>query len=129
MPYACHLPSGKTVNVDDLPLEVWHDIATAADTGWWNVNAAPAMYPLGAVALLAACAKHVGDEPPPTSYLTPANILKVFDKVPDDLPGSFEDGIPKAEGGPVTTSSSGVSESSDGPLMSSDGKQSVTSAS
>jgi hypothetical protein len=117
------------VNVDDLPLEVWHDIATAADTGWWNVNAAPAIYPLGAIALLAACAKHVGEEPPPSGYLTAGNILNVFEKIPDDLPGSFEDGIPKAEAGPGTTSSSGVSESSAGPQTSSDGKQSATSVS
>lgn len=102
MPVLVHLPDGAVVNADDLPFEMWDDIAAKAGVPWYNVAAAPAINPAGAVALLAACCRHVGQEPPPSGWLTAGNVLKVFQQAEEDLPGSYQDGLPKPEDDPAT---------------------------
>lgn len=97
MAIACHLPSGTVVNVEDLPIEVLEDVTVAAGLAvreWYNVAYSPAVYPRAAIALLAACAKHVGEEAPPAGFLTAGNILDVFAKAVEDLPGAYVDGLP-----------------------------------
>lgn len=115
MPWCCHLPSGKTVVLDDLCIEVFGDIASTeglAPGEWYGLLNAPALHARAAVRLLAACAEHAGDPPPPDGYLTGGNILDVFERVEDDRPVEDIDGIPvvdpKAEADvPVTMLSSG----------------------
>lgn len=102
MAIACHLPSGTVVNVEDLPIEVLEDVTVAAGLAvreWFNVAYSPAVYPKAAVALLAACAKHVGEEPPPAGYVTVGTITDVFTKAEESLPGAYVNGVPdpKAE--------------------------------
>lgn len=106
MPWACHLPSGKTVILDDLRIEVFGDIATAEGLQpgeWYGLCTAPALHARAAVKILAACAEYAGDDPPPDGYLTARNILQVFERVEDDRPTLYSDGIPKAEAVPETT--------------------------
>jgi hypothetical protein len=95
--WKCNLPSGKSVLLDDLPIEVFADIATAeglAPSAWYELVNAPAVNGRAAVRLLAACAEHVGDEPPPAGYITGGSILKVFEKARDELPSEYSDGMP-----------------------------------
>lgn len=120
MAFVCHLPDGAVVNVDDLPFEEWDVIATKAGAPWYEVYGAPVANPAGAVALVAACARYVGQEPPSAGWLTAGNVLKVFQRVDEDLPGSYEDGIPKPGGDQGTTTSSGSPTDTAGPLPSSE---------
>jgi hypothetical protein len=97
MAIACHLPSGTVVNIEDLPIEVLEDVTVSAGLSvreWYNVAYSPAVYPRAAIALMAACAKHVDEEAPPAGFLTPGNILDVFTRAEEDLPGSYVDGLP-----------------------------------
>jgi hypothetical protein len=122
MPFICHLPSGTKVAIEDLPLHEWTDVAKAAGQPWFEVMRFPAGTPGGAVELLAACARHVGEPPPSIGYLTGRTVLDVFELIP-------EEGDPKEAGTESTSSSSGSPDTTDGHRMSPDGNHSVTSVS
>jgi hypothetical protein len=95
--WKCNLPSGKSVLLDDLPIEVFADIVTAegmAPAAWYELVNAPGLNGRAAVRLLAACADAVGDPAPPAGYIKGGNVLTVFEKVPDDMPIEFSDGMP-----------------------------------
>lgn len=97
MSWKCNLPSGKSVMLDDLPIEVFADIAQAEGlppAAWFELVNAPAVNGRAAVRLLVACAAHAGDEEPPVGYIKGGNVLTVFEKVKDDLPVEYSDGRP-----------------------------------
>jgi hypothetical protein len=107
MALGCRLPSGTVVNTEDLPLEVWEDTAVNAGLPireWVNVAVAPGAYPRAAVALIRACAAHVGEPEPPAGYLKLGNLGEVFAQVSDDLPTEYTDGMPVDPKDPPTDS-------------------------
>lgn len=96
-------PSGQ-VRLDDIPIEVLEGIAKAnGGDSWHDLAAAPGANAAAAVALLAHCYTLTGDEPLPSEKVTPRLLLSALEIVPDDLPDTFEGGIPKAEPGDPTT--------------------------
>lgn len=98
MSWVCHLPSGKSVVLEDLPITILDRIANEAGMppgSWYSLPQAPAMNGAAAVLLFLACAERVGDEPPPADYLTARNALEVFTRLEgDDRPIEHEDGLP-----------------------------------
>ncbi len=108
MALGCRLPSGTVVNTEDLPLIVWEQVAVAGGLEvreWPSVAIAPAGYPKAAVELIAVCARHVGEDVPPDTYLTLGNLSTVFSAVEDDLPAGTVNEVPdpKAEAVLTTT--------------------------
>jgi hypothetical protein len=103
----CLLPSGKSVDLDDIPILVLERLAVAAGlerSDWWRVVEQTVLYPSAAVGLLNECAAIVGDEPPGDNYLTHGNMLSTFvDQPGDSRPTEYEDGIPKEAADAETT--------------------------
>jgi len=111
----------------DLPLEAFGRIEDETDQRWIDVIVAPAMSAKVAMVVYRIACEHVGAEP---EALTPAKLIgdtPVFEMVDDDLPDTFEGGIPKSADDPATTGSSGAPESSTGHPTSPDGSPSGTS--
>jgi hypothetical protein len=109
MAWACTLPSGTVVNIEDLSIETMIAITTDAGlpvTSWLNVAYAPLLNPQTAVAVLKACAVKAGEPEP--SALTVGAVFRAFNQVVDDRPTEYEGDIPKAEDAPTTNGSSGV---------------------
>jgi len=99
--WGCTVPGGTVVRCDDLPLEVYADIAEQTGVHWHTLLNAPLRQEkAGHMLYLAAC-KHAGVEPVKLSI---AQFADLFELVEEDLPTTFTDGIPdpKADG-PVTT--------------------------
>lgn len=100
--WACRVPDGRLVRCDDLPLEVYADIAEKTGVHWHQLLNAPLRQErAGELLYKAACA---------SVQLLPA-VLKLrdfadlFELIEDDVPDEFTDGIPdpKADGPATTT--------------------------
>lgn len=92
--FKVEVPGGATVKLADLPIGVIGDAARAGDLGWVDVYQAPLRDDRAAEALYRACCQHAQVDPPET--LTPTVLIEAFTlDVKDDLPTSFEDGLPK----------------------------------
>lgn len=91
----------KQLSADDLPMDVWAEVAKAAGTDWAEIYWAPAKDAVGAPLLLRKIAAHLGVDPP--DPITPKVLFSAwrFEK-DDDLPTSFRDGLPSPEAAPTT---------------------------
>ena len=121
MPKACKLPSGRVVNLEDLPIEVFEQVTVAVDLPlreWYLLATAPAAFPRAAVELRRVLCERAGEPPPPDGDVTYRNLFDVFFDVADDLPSEYQDGAPLSEADPVTPSSSGAPNDTDGPRLS-----------
>lgn len=74
---------GKTVRLEDLPLEVIDRIAKAEDVNWLTVVAQPLSDLILAKRIVDAVAEHLGQEPP--TGLSVRQITALFTAVPDDV--------------------------------------------
>lgn len=97
---------GKSIDLDDMPLDVYVRIETETKVPWFQVSAAPAMNAAAGQMLAVECAKHLQVDLP--SPLTPRLLVKLFEPTGDrdNRPAEFEDGMPdpKVEGSePATT--------------------------
>lgn len=112
MAFAVNTPAGQ-VRLEDLPLEVLEDVEAQTGQDWPTMIFAPASSAKVANALYKAVCAHRGCEP---EQLTPKSLLNgLYEKVDDDVPTLFEDGIPKAADEEPTPGSSGAPDGSDGP--------------
>lgn len=113
MAWAVKTPEGE-VRLMDLPLEVLDKIEHETDMRWTDILVAPAASARCALAVYAAACEQTGAEP---EQLTPARLVddELFFRAEDDLPESYQDGIPKAEGEALTSGSSGAPNDTDGP--------------
>jgi hypothetical protein len=104
----CLLPSGKSVDLDDIPIVTLERLAIESGlerSDWWRVVEQTILYPSAAVALLDECATMVGDDLPGPQYLTHRNLMTTFVSEPgDSRPTEYEDGIPKEADGEEMTS-------------------------
>lgn len=114
MPFAVTTPAGHVVRLDDVPLSDLHKIANECgiDT-WTKLLTEPVHNGAGAEAVYRFCCQLEGDTPP--EKITPKVIVAAFNWEPDDLPDTFQGGLPKAEGDPGTPGSSGVPSDTSGP--------------
>jgi len=118
MPFAVTTPAGHVVRLDDVALADLHRIAT--DSGldtWAKMLTEPIRNGAAAEALYRFCCESAGDTPP--DKITPKVIIEAFEWLPDDLPDTYQGGIPKAEDDPAISGSSGVPSDTDGPPTSS----------
>lgn len=100
------VPGGARVNMADLPIGTLGDIARECDLQWADIYVAPLKDDRAAAMLYRTACERAGvDMPDP---LTPTILLDAFDlSTPDEeLPKSYADGLPKAEEGTTTASSS-----------------------
>lgn len=114
MPFAVTTPAGHVVRLDDVPLSDLHKIATDAGMDTWaKLLTEPLRQGAAAEAVYRFCCQLEGDTPP--DKITPKVIVAAFNWVDDDLPDTFQGGLPKAEADPETSGSSGVPSDSTGP--------------
>lgn len=97
---------GKSIDLDDVPLDVYVKIENETKVPWYQLAGAPALHAAAGQMLARECSALIGVELP--AKLTPRIILDVFDKTeePDNRPDEFDEGIPvpKAEASePATT--------------------------
>lgn len=117
MPWAVNTPKGQ-VQLVDLPFSVLDAVEGETDRTWAQMLSYPAVTSKSVMALYRAACEHVGAEP---EELTPRVVLDacdgagIFVEVPDDMPTTYKDGLPKAEGEPRTSGSSGQPSGSGGP--------------
>ena len=125
MPYAVTTGEGHVTRLDDVPLEDLHAIAERHKLdSWFHLLATPLKHGAAAIDLFKYCCEQHGDKIP--TPITPKVLAPAFEWVPDDLPDTFEDGLPKAEDGTSTSGSSGAPSDSTGPLTSPDDSPSET---
>ena len=92
--FTVEVPGGTKVKLADLPIGVIGEAAREGDLGWVDVYQAPLRDDRAAQALYRACCQHAQVDPP--EVLTPLVLIDAFTlDVKDDLPTSFEDGLPK----------------------------------
>lgn len=106
---------GRVFRTDDLTLAEAAEIEKATDTSWLRLN------PFGSanhcLAILTAfLARDRGQEEAAKiiSAMPVGDALDCLELVEDDKPTSYTDGLPKAEGAPETSGSSGAPSDSDG---------------
>ena len=100
--WACRVPDGRLVRCDDLPLEVYANIADKTGIHWHQLLNAPIRQERAGELLYRAACESV--QVPPKA-LSVREFADVFELVEDDLPVEFTDGIPdpKADGPATTT--------------------------
>lgn len=114
MPFAVTTPAGHVVRLDDVPLSDLTKIAKDAGLDTWAVLlTAPLRDGAAAEAVYRWCCTSVKDTPP--DPITPKVVVAAFNWVEDDLPDTFQGGLPKAEGEQETSGSSGVPSDTTGP--------------
>lgn len=95
---------GKSLDIEDLPLDIYIDIESACSIRWYELISNPYRNPKAGKMLAEAAAKHLDVELPP---LTPKTLTEVFvAEVAENRPQSFTDGQPdpKAQASdPATT--------------------------
>jgi hypothetical protein len=95
--FTCEVPGGAKVKLADLSIGVIGDAAREGELGWVDVYQAPLRDDRAAQALYRACCAHAEVDPPET--LTPGVLIEAFSlDVKDDLPTTFQDGLPKEAG-------------------------------
>jgi hypothetical protein len=114
MPFAVTTPAGHVVRLDDVPLSDLQKIAvdTGLDT-WAKILTEPLRNGASAEAVYRFCCEQEGDTPP--DRITPKLIIAAFNWVEDDLPDTYQGGLPKAEDDPGTPGSSGAPSDTTGP--------------
>lgn len=119
MPFAVTTPGGHVVRLDDVPLEDLGRIADEAGLeSWSELMYGPLRNWKAALGVYRYACDQGGESPPDRP--TVAQMTKAFEFVSDDLPDSFQGGVPKAEGEPETQTSPSSPSDSDGPPTSSD---------
>lgn len=114
MPFAVTTPAGHVVRLDDVPVADLHKIAVDAGLDSWSeLMFAPVRNGAAAEALFRHICESAGDKAP--EPLTPKALLTAFEWVGDDLPDSYEGGLPKAEDEQTTDGSSGAPSGTSGP--------------
>lgn len=111
MALGCNI-NGRTVRFDDLTPAAWMQVQDGSKSDWSEVYVAPLRDLNAALLLTAECVKVA--EPDCPDPLVRANELggtlrelsELFVEVEEDLPHTFQDGVPKAEADPSTDSSS-----------------------
>lgn len=83
---------GKTVDIEEMPLDVYVKIEAETGVAWYQLSAAPARYARAASMLAAECAKHLEIDPP---KMTPKALIQMFELVDEpNKPTEYEDGLP-----------------------------------
>jgi hypothetical protein len=114
MPFAVTTPAGHVVRLDDVPLSDLDRIAKDAGLDTWAaLLTAPLRDGAAAEAVYRFCCASVEDKP--ADPITPKIVVAAFNWLDDDLPETFQGGLPKAEDDPATSGSSGVPNGSTGP--------------
>ena len=111
MALGCNI-NGRTVRFDDLTPAAWMAVQDGSTSDWSEVYVAPLRDLNAALLLVAECVKVA--EPDCPDPAAKANELgsslralsDMFIEVDEDLPHTFQDGVPKEEAGPSTGSSS-----------------------
>ncbi len=105
MPYSISI-EGQVFNTDDLTLDEAISCEKATGEGWLYIN--PFRSAAHCKAIMVAFLRRSLTEDQALAIvdkLTITTALKAVKRVEDDLPDEFEDGLPKAEDGPETTTS------------------------
>lgn len=111
MALGCNI-NGRTVRFDDLTPAAWEAVEDGSGVSWSEVYVAPLRKLSAALLLVAECVKVAEpDCPDPTVKANELGsslraLSDMFIEVDEDLPHTFQDGVPKAEGEPSTDSSS-----------------------
>lgn len=114
MPFAVTTPAGHVVRLDDVPLSDLTKIAKDAGMDTWaELLTQPVRNGAAAEALYRHCCAIHEDTPP--EPLTPKVLVPAFSWEPDDLPDTFQGGLPKAEDDQETSGSSGAPSDTTGP--------------
>jgi hypothetical protein len=114
MPFAVTTPGGHVVRLDDVPLSDLDRIAKDAGLDTWaELLTAPLRNGASAEALYRYCCDTAKDTPP--DPITPNVVVAAFNWADDDLPETFQGGLPKAEDDPETSGSSGAPSDTAGP--------------
>lgn len=95
---------GKTMDVDDVPLEVYDEIQRKTGQAWYQVADAPAAHAGAAIILATKCAEMLDVKLP---ELTPRTIIGMFQVAEgENRPTEYTDGSPDPKAGdtePETT--------------------------
>lgn len=119
MPFAVTTPGGDVVRLDDVALSDLHRIAVDAGVDTWaKLLTEPLRNGAAAEAVYVFCCELNGDTPP--DKITPKLVIEAFEWVSDDLPDTYQDGLPKAEDDPSISGSSGAPSDTSGPPTSSE---------
>lgn len=130
MPWQVLLPDESWASTDDLTVAELEAVEKAADTPWSILNPLRSIPAYRALVGAFCIRKGMPDEETKKWFeaRTQSQMLEGVKWVDtDDLPTTFEDGIPKAEDDTSTNGSVGDGNTSDSLPMSSDDKPSVTS--
>ena len=109
--WAVETPKGQ-VRVSDLTLDALIELEELCGEEWWRIISHPLRTAKAAKYIYAAACSQTGAEP---ETLTPRKFEEVFVQVPEDLPDSYQDGLPLPEGAASTDGSSGAPPDSAGP--------------
>ena len=92
--FACTVPNGQVVRLDDLPIEDLQRLATDAGMeSWFDLYIQPARHGRATIALYRHCCSVAGADP--VEPITPRVILNAFTGVEEDtLPTMWENGNP-----------------------------------
>ncbi len=114
MPFAVTTPAGHVVRLDDVPLSDLTNIAKEAGLDTWaKLLTEPLRDGAAAEAVYRYCCDTTGDTPP--EKITPKLVVAAFNWVEDDLPDTFQGGLPKAGDDQATSGSSGAPSDTSGP--------------
>jgi hypothetical protein len=114
MPFAVTTPAGHVVRLDDVPLSDLTNIAKEAELDTWaKLLTEPLRDGAAAEAVYRYCCDTTGDTPP--EKITPKLVVAAFNWVEDDLPDTFQGGLPKAGDDQATSGSSGAPSDTTGP--------------
>lgn len=106
MPFEISL-AGEKFRTDELTVEEFMTIERDTGRTWWELNPVRSAPEFRAVAVaFLSRTRSKEDALKIVSALTINDVVAATKLVRDDLPDVYEDGIPKAEGGPLTPSSS-----------------------
>lgn len=115
MAWAVVTPSKQELQLDDLPITFLEDTAAKYGVEFWShLVLWPGKYGRAVYAIYCRACQQFGDTPIPIEEYTPKALLGILKQVEDDLPTTWEDGVP-LEDAPTTSGSSGQPEPSDGP--------------
>ena len=123
--WAVNTPKGQ-VRLGDLPLDVLCELEEQTGDEWWNIAAHPFRKAKTAKAVYLKVCELQECEP---ADLKLRDLVDTFEQVEDDLPDTYEGGIPKSEDAPETTGSSGAPSDTGGRPTSRAGSPSGTSGS
>lgn len=106
MPQAIRTKGGVLVRLDDVPGRQLEEIAKRHEgVGWFDVLRTPFREFAVALDVVRLAYEIAGEEPPADlDDWTATKAFEALELVPDDLPSSFEDGLPKEAAETETTS-------------------------